>query len=110
MATPEKYDCIAIGSGEAGKLVPWILSGQHGKKCAIIERQWIGGSCPNIACLPSKNILHSASIAHETRMTHKHGIDLKDAQKPEVQHGRGEEPQGRDGENAEWISRPLRAV
>jgi len=79
MSTPEKYDCIAIGSGEAGKLVPFILSGKYGKKCAIIERKWIGGSCPNIACLPSKNIMHSADIAHETRMTHKHGMDVKDA-------------------------------
>jgi pyruvate/2-oxoglutarate dehydrogenase complex dihydrolipoamide dehydrogenase (E3) component len=79
MAAAEKYDCIAIGSGEAGKLVPFILSGQYGKKCAIIERKWIGGSCPNIACLPSKNILHSADIAHETRMTHKHGMDVNDA-------------------------------
>lgn len=79
MATPEKYDCIAIGSGEAGKLVPLILSGQYGKKCAIIERKWIGGSCPNIACLPSKHIMHSAELAHECRLAHKHGLDVKDA-------------------------------
>jgi len=79
MATSEKYDCTAISSGEAGKLVPFLLSGQYGKKCAIIERKWVGGSCPNIACLPSKNIMHSANIAHETRLTHKHGLDVKDA-------------------------------
>jgi pyruvate/2-oxoglutarate dehydrogenase complex dihydrolipoamide dehydrogenase (E3) component len=78
MASPEKYDCIAIGSGVAGKMVPFMLSAQ-GKKCAIIERKWIGGSCPNIACLPTKNIMHSAEIAHETRMTQKHGMDIKDA-------------------------------
>ena len=79
MATPEKFDCIAIGSGEAGKLVPFILSGNHGKKCAIIERKWVGGSCPNIACLPSKHIMHAANIAHETRMTQKHGMNLMNA-------------------------------
>ncbi|KAH8889442.1 Dihydrolipoyl dehydrogenase [Thozetella sp. PMI_491] len=70
----EKYDCIAIGSGEAGKLVPWMLSGKKGQKCAVIERQWIGGSCPNIACLPSKTIIHSAATAYQTRKAHQHGV------------------------------------
>ncbi|KIV91170.1 hypothetical protein PV10_05739 [Exophiala mesophila] len=79
MATPEQYDCIAIGSGEAGKLVPLVLSSQYGKKCAIIERKWIGGSCPNIACLPTKHIMHAAELAHECRMAHKHGLDVKEA-------------------------------
>lgn len=72
----EHYDCIAIGSGEAGKLVPFLLSGQYGKKCAVVERKWIGGSCPNIACLPSKNVIHAANLAHEARMTHRHGLDI----------------------------------
>jgi pyruvate/2-oxoglutarate dehydrogenase complex dihydrolipoamide dehydrogenase (E3) component len=76
----EHYDCIAIGSGEAGKLVPFLLSGQHGKKCAIIERKWIGGSCPNIACLPSKSVIHAANLAHEARMTNKHGLEIPGAQ------------------------------
>jgi pyruvate/2-oxoglutarate dehydrogenase complex dihydrolipoamide dehydrogenase (E3) component len=75
----EHYDCIAIGSGEAGKLVPFLLSGQHGKKCAVIERKWIGGSCPNIACLPSKSVIHAANLAHEARMTHKHGLEIPGA-------------------------------
>ena len=76
----EHYDCIAIGSGEAGKLVPFLLSGQHGKKCAIIERQYIGGSCPNIACLPSKSVIHAANLAHEARMVHKHGLAIPGVQ------------------------------
>jgi pyruvate/2-oxoglutarate dehydrogenase complex dihydrolipoamide dehydrogenase (E3) component len=76
----EHYDCIAIGSGEAGKLVPFLLSGQHNKKCAIIERQYIGGSCPNIACLPSKSVIHAANLAHEARMTHKHGLAIPGVQ------------------------------
>ena len=76
----EHYDCIAIGSGEAGKLVPFLLSGQHNKKCAIIERQYIGGSCPNIACLPSKSVIHAANLAHEARMVHKHGLAIPGVQ------------------------------
>ena len=61
-AKPEVYDILVLGSGEAGKYVAWTLAKQ-GKRVAVIDRKYIGGSCPNIACLPSKNIIHSAKIA-----------------------------------------------
>src|SRR5258708_34491813 len=35
-----------------------------GRRTAVVERRWIGGSCPNIACLPSKNEIWSARVAH----------------------------------------------
>jgi pyruvate/2-oxoglutarate dehydrogenase complex dihydrolipoamide dehydrogenase (E3) component len=58
----EKYDLLVLGSGEAGKYTAWTLA-KRGVKTAVIERQYIGGSCPNIACLPSKNIIYSAKVA-----------------------------------------------
>jgi pyruvate/2-oxoglutarate dehydrogenase complex dihydrolipoamide dehydrogenase (E3) component len=58
----EKYDLVVLGSGEGGKYLAWTLARQ-GRKVAVIERKWVGGSCPNIACLPSKNIIHSAKVA-----------------------------------------------
>ena len=58
----EEYDLLILGSGAAGKLTSWSLAKQ-GMKTAVIERKYIGGSCPNIACLPSKNIIHSAKVA-----------------------------------------------
>lgn len=58
----EKYDIVILGSGAAGKLISWTL-GKKGMKIAVIERKYIGGACPNIACLPSKNVIHSAKIA-----------------------------------------------
>ncbi len=61
----EKYDFISLGSGEAGKVLAWMLAGQLGKKCAVIEREYIGGSCPNIACLPSKDFIYSAKMAYQ---------------------------------------------
>lgn len=67
MATPadtKHYDCLVLGSGEAGKFIPIVLSSKHGKRCAIVERQWYGGACPNMACIPSKNIIHSAKVHH----------------------------------------------
>jgi pyruvate/2-oxoglutarate dehydrogenase complex dihydrolipoamide dehydrogenase (E3) component len=63
MSHPELYDFVVLGSGAPGKLLSWSLASQ-GKKTAVIERRYIGGSCPNIACLPSKNEIHSAKVAN----------------------------------------------
>jgi pyruvate/2-oxoglutarate dehydrogenase complex dihydrolipoamide dehydrogenase (E3) component len=62
MAEPERYQNLILGSGEGGKFIAWHLA-KSGQKTAVIERRWIGGSCPNIACLPSKNEIHSAKVA-----------------------------------------------
>src|SRR5450631_3746779 len=62
ISSPEKYDIVVLGSGEAGKYLAWTL-GKEGKSVVVIERKYVGGSCPNIACLPSKNIIHSAKVA-----------------------------------------------
>ena len=59
---PEEYDLVVLGSGEGSKYVAWTLAKQ-GQRVAVVERKWIGGSCPNIACLLSKNIIHSAKVA-----------------------------------------------
>jgi pyruvate/2-oxoglutarate dehydrogenase complex dihydrolipoamide dehydrogenase (E3) component len=57
MPTTEYYDVLVIGSGEAGKYLAWTLS-KDGYRTALVERKMVGGSCPNVACLPSKNIIH----------------------------------------------------
>ena len=67
----EHYDLLVLGSGEAGKYIAWTMA-SAGKKVAVIERRYIGGSCPNIACLPSKNIIYSAKVAHLA----KHAADF----------------------------------
>src|SRR6202023_922105 len=50
-------------SGAGGKLLAWHMA-QSGRRTAVVERRWIGGSCPNIACMPSKNVVWSAKVAH----------------------------------------------
>jgi pyruvate/2-oxoglutarate dehydrogenase complex dihydrolipoamide dehydrogenase (E3) component len=55
----EQYQNLIIGSGEAGKVLAWNLA-KRGEKTVVIERSMIGGSCPNVACLPSKNVIFSA--------------------------------------------------
>ncbi|MBS0652524.1 MAG: FAD-dependent oxidoreductase [Verrucomicrobia bacterium] len=62
MSDLEEYDVLVLGSGEGGKYIAWTLAKQN-QRVAVIERKYIGGSCPNIACLPSKNIIHSAKVA-----------------------------------------------
>ena len=57
------YDTLVLGSGEAGKYIAWTVA-LAGRSAAVVERRWVGGSCPNIACLPSKNVVHSAKVAH----------------------------------------------
>jgi pyruvate/2-oxoglutarate dehydrogenase complex dihydrolipoamide dehydrogenase (E3) component len=59
---PEEYDLVVLGSGEAGKYIAWTQA-RKGKRAVVIERKYVGGSCPNIACLPSKNLIHSAKVA-----------------------------------------------
>src|SRR5438445_8236057 len=73
----EEYDLLVLGSGEAGKYIAWTLASQ-GKKTAVIERQYVGGSCPNIACLPSKNVIHSAKVVSYLRRGAEFGISLGD--------------------------------
>jgi pyruvate/2-oxoglutarate dehydrogenase complex dihydrolipoamide dehydrogenase (E3) component len=70
---PEEYDLLVLGSGEAGKYIAWTLA-RKGMKTAVIERKYIGGSCPNIACLPSKNVIHSAKVASYFRRSEEFGI------------------------------------
>jgi pyruvate/2-oxoglutarate dehydrogenase complex dihydrolipoamide dehydrogenase (E3) component len=66
MPEPERFDVLILGSGAGGKLLAWHL-GSAGKSTAVVERQYVGGSCPNIACLPSKNEVWSAKVAHLVR-------------------------------------------
>jgi pyruvate/2-oxoglutarate dehydrogenase complex dihydrolipoamide dehydrogenase (E3) component len=52
---------LVIGSGVGGKLISWTLAKQ-GQKTIAVERSMVGGACPNVACLPSKNVLYSAKV------------------------------------------------
>jgi pyruvate/2-oxoglutarate dehydrogenase complex dihydrolipoamide dehydrogenase (E3) component len=70
---PEEYDLVVLGSGAGSKFAAWTLA-EQGQHVAVIESKYIGGSCPNIACLPSKNIIHSAKVASYFRRAEEFGI------------------------------------
>src|SRR5215475_3755659 len=74
----DNYDILIIGSGESGKYLAWTMAAE-GHRTAVVERKLIGGSCPNIACLPSKNIIQSAKVRAFTRRATEFGIDLESA-------------------------------
>ncbi|HXC95759.1 MAG TPA: FAD-dependent oxidoreductase [Edaphobacter sp.] len=73
MAVPERFDAIIIGSGEAGKYMAWTL-GTQGQRVIAVEDKRVGGACPNIACLPSKNVVHSAKVASYFQRGREFGI------------------------------------
>ncbi len=77
MSHPEEYDVVVLGSGAAGKLLAWTLASQ-GRRTAVVERRYVGGSCPNIACLPSKNVIHAAKVADIFRRGAEFGIATGD--------------------------------
>src|SRR5580704_8496697 len=66
MPQAEQFEVLVVGSGTGGKLMAWHMA-QSGRRTAVVERRWIGGSCPNIACMPSKNVISSAEVAYLTR-------------------------------------------
>ena len=53
--SPEEYDLLILGSGTGSKLIAWTFGGQ-GQRVAVVERKYIGGSCPNIACLQASTL------------------------------------------------------
>jgi pyruvate/2-oxoglutarate dehydrogenase complex dihydrolipoamide dehydrogenase (E3) component len=75
MPQTESYEILIIGSGEAGKYMAWTMA-KAGHRTAVVERKLIGGSCPNIACLPSKNIVHSAKVASLAKRGAEFGLDF----------------------------------
>jgi pyruvate/2-oxoglutarate dehydrogenase complex dihydrolipoamide dehydrogenase (E3) component len=73
---PEVYDLLILGSGAGSKLLAWTFAGR-GQRVAVVERKYVGGSCPNIACLPSKNVIHTAQFAHDVGRSEEFGISIE---------------------------------
>src|ERR1700685_2344280 len=69
----EDYDLVILGGGTGSTVAAWTFAAE-GKRVAVVDRKYIGGSCPNIACLPSKNIIHSAKVVDYFRRSKEFGI------------------------------------
>lgn len=69
----EEFDLVILGGGTGSTIAAWTFAGE-GMRVAVVDRKYIGGSCPNIACLPSKNVIHSAKIASYFRRSKEFGM------------------------------------
>lgn len=73
--TPEPFDLVVFGSGTGGKTLAIDLAKQ-GYQVALIERdpEMIGGTCINVACIPTKTLVQSAKVANWIRRAGDYGI------------------------------------
>jgi len=78
MPRAEHVEVLVLGSGAGGKLLASHMA-KAGRRTAVVERKWIGGSCPNINCLPSKNEVKSAEVAHTVYDAGPFGTVVTDA-------------------------------
>src|SRR5258706_10011718 len=76
MSQPERFEILVLGSGTGGKLVAWHMA-QSGRRTAVVERRWIGGSCVNVASMSSKNENFSAKVAHLGHHAPQYGTGTK---------------------------------
>src|SRR5436190_5767438 len=73
MPQPERFETLILGSGNGGMYLAWHMA-RAGRRTTVVERRWIGGSCPNINCLPSKNEIWSAKVADLVHHAAKFGM------------------------------------
>jgi pyruvate/2-oxoglutarate dehydrogenase complex dihydrolipoamide dehydrogenase (E3) component len=69
-----KYDAIVIGSGQAGNPLFYALA-EHGWTAALIEKSYLGGTCINTGCTPTKTMIASSQVAHYARDAKKWGVN-----------------------------------
>src|SRR5436853_5509628 len=69
----ESYDAIIIGSGQAGYPLATTLA-KAGWKTALVERAYIGGTCINYGCTPTKTMFNSARVAYLARRAADYGV------------------------------------
>ncbi|HET9978833.1 MAG TPA: FAD-dependent oxidoreductase, partial [Ktedonobacterales bacterium] len=78
MATQEPFDLVVVGGGKGGKTLAMELAKQ-GYRAALIERdpEMIGGTCINVACIPTKTLVQSAKVAALARRAGDYGVNAE---------------------------------
>lgn len=76
MSAIESFDILVFGGGKAGKTLA-MDQAKAGKRVAVVEAGMIGGSCINVACIPSKTLIRSAEVAHALRNSGEFGMNVE---------------------------------
>ena len=69
----ERFDAIVLGTGQAGKPLALDL-GAAGRRTAVVERAYVGGTCVNVGCTPTKTMVASARVAYQARRAADFGV------------------------------------
>jgi mercuric reductase len=78
---PERFDLVVLGSGSAARDAAKTAARDHGARVALVERERWGGSCPNVACTPTKAYLVAAELARDVnQLAARIGVDAGPAQ------------------------------
>jgi pyruvate/2-oxoglutarate dehydrogenase complex dihydrolipoamide dehydrogenase (E3) component len=73
----ESFDAVILGSGQAGKPLTLALA-KAGWKVALVEREYVGGTCINVGCTPTKTMIASARVAYLARRGGDYGVNVND--------------------------------
>src|SRR5262249_10584414 len=78
LMAPERFDAIVLGTGQAGKPLALDLGGAGrraaGGGTAVVEREYVGGTCINVGCTPTKTMVASARVAYLARRAADYGV------------------------------------
>ena len=77
MASPQQYDAIVVGSGQAGTPLCTALA-DAGLRTALVEREHVGGTCINEGCTPTKTMVASGRVAYLARRGADYGVHTGD--------------------------------
>lgn len=78
----ENFDVCVIGAGPGG-YVAAIRAGQKGAKVALVEKEYFGGTCLNIGCIPTKTLIAGVEVLHKARHAENFGIKIKGTVEPD---------------------------
>ena len=76
-----KYDAVIIGSGQAGTPLASALA-EVGWSVAFIEERYLGGTCVNVGCTPTKTMVQRALVAHYARDAARWGVEAREMSAP----------------------------
>ena len=104
---PERFDAIVLGTGQAGKPLALDLGGA-GRRTALVEREYVGGTCINVGCTPTKTMVASARVAYLARRAADYGVHGPPGPRRQGASELGGRVRRSAGESAHGIAGPAR--